>query len=88
MSLHDDIMNIPCGNDAFRNLNYGDKITYKFSYQDFRHEAAELALEADKEMEKLWEQINALRDAVKGTNGYITWKDEALYEKMCKERIN
>lgn len=60
MSLHDDIMNIP---HAFDTYPFGrmERVSYVTGHRDARHAAAELAVEADTEIERLKAENAGLR---------------------------
>lgn len=44
MSLHNEIMNLPCKVDAYTRLRHDTEIAYKEGHRDARHVAAELSL--------------------------------------------
>ena len=50
MSLHDEIMNLPSGQGT---MSQSPDMAYKIGHRDARHAAAELALKADAEIERL-----------------------------------
>jgi hypothetical protein len=61
MSLHDDIMRLPCE----YNLDIGDEFMgYKLGHRDARHAAAELALKADARIEELESALKMLLNAL------------------------
>lgn len=63
MSLHNDIMNIPCNSEV---ENYPDslRLAYKVGHRDARHAAAEMALKADGKIEKCYEALYRMTSSV------------------------
>ena len=67
MSLHNEIMNLPCdpshANDEFADRRFA----YKFGHRDARHAAADLALKADAEIAQLKAERDALEEQLRTT---------------------
>lgn len=83
MSLHGDIMNIP---HAFDTYPWGrmEKVSYVTSHRDARHAAAELAIKADAEIDRLKEENAKLRVRLDECNRRI---NEMTPRKLTKLRV-
>ena len=83
MSLHDDIMNIP---HAFDTYPFGrmERVSYVTGHRDARHAAAELAVEADTEIERLKAENAGLRVRLDECNRRI---NEMTPRKLTKLQV-
>jgi hypothetical protein len=65
------------------NLNRGDVLmAYRMGYRDARHDAAELALKADAEIERLRDALRDIASADMTTKGLQMMADEALAQAV------
>ena len=62
MSLHDDIMNLRC--DTPKDANVNQAISFKYGHKQARHAAAELAKQADTEIERLHAENRMLQQSL------------------------
>lgn len=75
MNYHDRIMNI----QATRVKEFRPQhVSYKEGHRDARHEAAEIALEAEREIEELKEMIDTLHDSLSSEEEYTNHLENIL----------
>ena len=86
MSLHDDIMNIP---HAFDTYPFGrmERVSYVTGHRDARHAAAELAVEADTEIERLKAENAGLRAQIEAARPPHQRNDAAQTHEAAGSRI-
>lgn len=53
MTLHNEIMNLPCGSKDMAKFAPSEHLAYKVGHRDARHAAAELSLKYEQEIENL-----------------------------------
>ena len=97
MNLHGQIMNLAVRKeDKLRAYSVGDALVYEYGHRDARHAAAELALEADAEIERLRAENEALLLYKNMAEQYglsvfadidALRKDAERYRWLCKNRV-
>lgn len=79
MDLHGQIMNLPgAGGLSEIGTTQGEQLAYKRGHRDARHAAAELALTADAEIERLRGALSEISKADMTTKGFQMMAIEAL----------
>jgi hypothetical protein len=68
MTLHNKIMNIPCEPDRLAWTNNG--LAYKQGHKSARHAAAELAVKAEDEIDRLISSIDLIADYLASDRSY------------------